>query len=113
LEFRELNSEALSTTQPSLFCPFTNLVLLQKLHSVSTSRDSGIENIACRVPTQNRTSWVYWRRLALPIAFAAQNVLDMLVGEVLGRKFIEDLLAMIDQSESETCYEDDANGVTC
>src|SRR5262249_51531179 len=39
--------------------------------------------------------------LAQPMAFADQNVLDMLDGEVLGTKFINELLSMVHQGESE------------
>ena len=39
--------------------------------------------------------------LALPMPLADEAVLDRVEGEVLGRKFIEELLAMVDQGESE------------
>ena len=39
--------------------------------------------------------------LALPMAFADDIVLDMVEGDILGTKFIEELLAMVDQGESD------------
>ncbi len=39
--------------------------------------------------------------LALPMDFADDIVLDMVEGEILGTKFIEELLAMVDQGESD------------
>ena len=40
--------------------------------------------------------------LTLPMAFADDVVLGMVEGEILGRKFIEELLALVDQGESDT-----------
>jgi len=40
--------------------------------------------------------------LALPMGSADAHVLEMLEGELLGRKFIEELLSMVHQGESET-----------
>ena len=39
--------------------------------------------------------------LALPMAFADDIVLDMVEGDILGTKFIEELLALVDQGESD------------
>ena len=39
--------------------------------------------------------------LTLPMAFADDIVLDMVEGEILGTKFIEELLGMVDQGESD------------
>ena len=39
--------------------------------------------------------------LALPMAFADDIVLDMVEGDILGTQFIEELLALVDQGESD------------
>jgi hypothetical protein len=52
--------------------------------------------------TRRRKPGACTNTLALPMPFADQNVLDMLEGEVLGTKFINELLSMVDQGESES-----------
>ena len=51
--------------------------------------------------TRRRKPGVCPNTLALPMAFADDIVLDMVEGDILGTKFIEELLAMVDQGESD------------
>ena len=51
--------------------------------------------------TRRRKPGVCTNTLTLPIAEADNSLLDMVEGEVLGTRFIEDLLALVDRGEAD------------